>query len=432
MKKLSWPDFSGWSLQGAVHWLEDSIVTLSGPAIAISGIVAGVDILTGGTLMRQQGWLSYVWAIALLITLDFQVLVLASRARRIYQGNALLRRKVGEIILIVTVAAAISYVSVQMQSIMARMQEDGPHATIAASAAELGIDNNALIWERSALVLTLIFLSGWTKESNAANDHRRVLVSAVPTTEQIIEALSPVIVEKLSQLSVTLTDDTVTKVTEKLSQTVTGDTEKLSQKLVSLSREMTELSQKVTVPVPENTLDVTVILERLSREMAQIRVTVTEEVTREMTEQVTRLSREMTEQVTQLSVTVTEEVSREMTEQFVPMIEERVTRDSDSDSVARLIEEALSKVKAPLPEPVLFEQRAPRVSQMTARKSVTVTKNLDDSVRNNVLETAYQAMLRDGGKISGRELSQRTGIGRNIAIAWFKIRHGVTNDSDEE
>lgn len=69
------------NLKTAVHHLEDSIITLSGPALTISGIIAGVDLLTGGHLLQSSGWLSTTWAICLLLTLDFQVLSLGDRAR---------------------------------------------------------------------------------------------------------------------------------------------------------------------------------------------------------------------------------------------------------------------------------------------------------------------------------------------------------------
>jgi len=56
--------------------LEDAIITLSGPALAISGIIAGVDLLTGGHILQQSPALALAWAICLLLTLDFQVLAL--------------------------------------------------------------------------------------------------------------------------------------------------------------------------------------------------------------------------------------------------------------------------------------------------------------------------------------------------------------------
>jgi hypothetical protein len=148
------------NLREATNRLEDGIIILSGPALAISGILAGVDLLTGGTMMTHTTWLQFAWAITLLISLDFQVLALGARAHRIYQ-----RRGWWELVLAIVIAAAISYVSIQMQSIIARANSAG--LDIATATAQLGINPIALIWERSALVLVLIFLAGWLRETES-------------------------------------------------------------------------------------------------------------------------------------------------------------------------------------------------------------------------------------------------------------------------
>jgi hypothetical protein len=166
------------SLKGAVTRLENAIVTLSGTALAISGIIAGIDLLTGGSMFKNVGWLSLTWAICLLLTLDFQVLVLGSHAKRIYNGDKHACKKFFEILAIVAIAAAISYVSIQMQSIIARSQavvtstdsggHQATHATsIDQATRDMGINPIALIWERSSLVLVLIFMSGCLREEQA-------------------------------------------------------------------------------------------------------------------------------------------------------------------------------------------------------------------------------------------------------------------------
>src|ERR1700730_1330466 len=103
------------SLRTIVASLEDGIIVLSGPALAISGIIAGVDLVTGGNILKSISWLALVWAITLLLTLDFQVLALGVRAHRVYtSADKSTRRKVVEIAIAVLIAAAISFVSIQM------------------------------------------------------------------------------------------------------------------------------------------------------------------------------------------------------------------------------------------------------------------------------------------------------------------------------
>jgi hypothetical protein len=160
MFKRSW---KAPSLKHAVASLEDGIIVLSGPALAISGIIAGVDLVTGGNVLKSISWLGLVWAITLLLTLDFQVLALGVRAHRVYSSGKPAGQKVVEILLVVLIAAAISFVSIQMQSIIARVNAEAG-LSIDQAAAQLGINTIALIWERSTLVLVLIFMSGWLRE----------------------------------------------------------------------------------------------------------------------------------------------------------------------------------------------------------------------------------------------------------------------------
>ena len=225
------------SLRSAVYALEDAVITLSGPALAVSGIIAGVDLLTGGTMLKDVGWLSMAWAICLLLTLDFQVLALGARAHRIYLSGKGLWRKAGEIALAFLMAAGISSVSIQMQSIIAIMNSE-TRASIASAAAQLGINLIGLTWERSALVLVLvlIFLSGWFRESeqkhkastvervnaaNAANVH--------PNTDTTSEAITQ-LVQQVQQLVVSVTQitTTVTEVKTSVRQITQGQGEQHS------------------------------------------------------------------------------------------------------------------------------------------------------------------------------------------------------------
>ena len=85
------------------------------------------------------------------------------RAHRVYSSGKHAGQKVVEILLVVLIAAAISFVSIQMQSIIARVNAE-TGLSIDQAAAQLGINTIALIWERSTLVLVLIFMSGWLRE----------------------------------------------------------------------------------------------------------------------------------------------------------------------------------------------------------------------------------------------------------------------------
>jgi len=182
------------SLNTSVTHLEDAVITLSGPCLAVSGIIAGVDLVTGGHMLQQIAWLSLAWAITLLLTLDFQVLSLGARAHQVYLSDKATRRKMFEIVLAVVIAAAISYVSVQMQSIIAR--SNSASLDISTATMQLGINPIALIWERSALVLVLIFMSGWFREVKQSVS----TVSQPETPSTISDEVMQTILSKLAKL----------------------------------------------------------------------------------------------------------------------------------------------------------------------------------------------------------------------------------------
>lgn len=208
------------TLKDATNKLEDAIITLSGPALAISGIIAGVDLLTGGNMLKQASWLSLTWAICLLLTLDFQVLSLGARAHKAYlSAEKLTRRKVCEIVIMVLIAAAISYVSVQMQSIIARSNSAG--LDISTATVQLGINPIALIWERSALVLVLIFMAGWFREESPVRSDHTLIAPANSATDEAIKLLAEQV--SILAMSVTQITTTVTEVKTTVATITQGD-----------------------------------------------------------------------------------------------------------------------------------------------------------------------------------------------------------------
>lgn len=157
------------TLKQHVRSLEENIITISGPALAISGVIAGIDVLTSNIIRTNfpmvGNVLGVVWAFCLMISLDFQVLTLGVKASRLYRdANKKGWAKFGEVLLCVLFACAISYVSVQMGTIFAQSLGMGSTFTIEDAEAHLGINPIWLFYERSALVMLLIFMSGWLRD----------------------------------------------------------------------------------------------------------------------------------------------------------------------------------------------------------------------------------------------------------------------------
>ncbi|SRR6266849_811888 len=178
------------TLASRVTWLENGIVVISGPALAVSGIVAGVDLLTGGHLLAGFNWLvTLIWAVTLMLTLDFTVLILGVQARRVVATEKNGWALVGKVALAVAIAGAISFVSIQMQSIIARVNAEA--IPIDQAAGQLGISMIQLTWERSCLVLFLIFMSGWLRQDKTDGEGT-VAAVASPESKPVTVVEAPV------------------------------------------------------------------------------------------------------------------------------------------------------------------------------------------------------------------------------------------------
>ncbi len=242
-------DTSSWSLKGIVNRLEDGVITLSGPALAISGIIAGVDLLTGGSMLKI-GWLSFIWAACLMLTLDFQVLVLGARAHQVYQSaDKGGWRKCWEILLICLIAAAIASISVQMQAIVSKANSQTPTLSIDQAAAAIGVSLNWLIWERSALVLVLIFHSGWFKERSTEVQSGVQAVQSSLSIDQVLEQVQKSNQEFLGQV--------LNQVLEQVNRLNRETMERLEQgQLNRLETVMERTFERVTVSLVQQTQSV--------------------------------------------------------------------------------------------------------------------------------------------------------------------------------
>src|SRR5579859_2109780 len=191
------------SLPQKVRKLEEAIITISGPALATSGIIAGIDILTNNIIAKYAPTVGaiagVVWAVCLMLTLDFQVLTLGVRAHRIYSGSDKKGvQKFFEILLVCTIAAALAYVSLQMGSIFAKMI--GTTLSIEQAELQLGINSIALIYERSAMVMLLIFMSGWLRDIEAPDNAQMNIATPAPAESSLSQADMQTILAALSEV----------------------------------------------------------------------------------------------------------------------------------------------------------------------------------------------------------------------------------------
>jgi hypothetical protein len=393
------------SLKALVKKLENSIITLSGPAIAISGIIAGIDLLTGGTMFKSVAWLSLTWAICLLLTLDFQVLMLGAKAKRVYDSNKNWKRKAGEIIIIVLIATAISSVSVQMQSIIARTQatttytdRTGQHTrnlTIDEATRDMRIDPIALIWERSALVLILIFMSGWLRDEDhqddQANNNGMTSQSSMPAAldySQIAQAIMPLLTPQLNGLKATIVAEIKPLIPATLPAPEPLNYQELAQHMASL-----------VAPAPTSEpLD----YQTLATQVAQL---VAPAPTSEPLDY-TKLAQQVAQIVAPAPLDY-----QEIARSIAPLLKPQFTE------VRRFIIEevkaAMPQLVAPAPVPMLEAGATPGQDDETLEQ------------RDARLESTYQEMraTNNGKRVSGRQLADRTKVNRTYCTKWLINSH---------
>jgi hypothetical protein len=155
-----------------------------------------------------------------MLSLDFQVLALGCRAHRLYHATDKPGlQKWAELVLIVAIAAALAYVSLQMHSIFARVT--GASVSIEVGQAQLGINPIHLIWERSALVMVLIFMSGWLRGSQQQGEQgeQGQTVPAVPPAadlSDLIERLDERYAQRMQTTIETITEILVERTIERV------------------------------------------------------------------------------------------------------------------------------------------------------------------------------------------------------------------------
>lgn len=127
-----------------------------------------------------------------------------------------------------------------------------------------------------------------------------------------------------------------------------------------------------------------------------------------------------------LMTEVTQQVTQAVSQQPLPTID----YDTLVGQLAPMVDTAIAAQIAALasqhaaPQAQLDAAPARRPAQLPR---ATVTPVTDEQK----LEEAYQTALSQGGKVSGRGLSEMTGINRNKTASWLKNRQSVTDEAEQ-
>jgi hypothetical protein len=145
----------GW-IAGFLRWLEELIVLLSGPLLMAGLGIGLVALLSDGALLLTAPWLLYAWAISQTVGVDGQLVGAWYRV-----SVAIARRRWGAAVAFVALGALLAYVAYIAALVFATQQTYG--LTTAHALSRLGMNSTSWLWQRSAVSVLLVCLSGYLR-----------------------------------------------------------------------------------------------------------------------------------------------------------------------------------------------------------------------------------------------------------------------------
>jgi hypothetical protein len=148
------------------HWLEEFVVILSGPFLTVGLGIGLVDLLSDGALFLTAPWLLYAWAIAQTVGVDGQLVGTWARV-----GHAWRRQQWGTVAGFMLLGFLLAYVGFVAALVFAFQQTY--QLSTAGALAKLGFDTVSWLWQRTAVSVGLVCLSGllrYTKPKTVVKD----------------------------------------------------------------------------------------------------------------------------------------------------------------------------------------------------------------------------------------------------------------------
>jgi hypothetical protein len=141
------------AIAGFFHWLEEFLVILSGPFLTAGLGIGLVDLLSDGALFVNVPWLLYVWAVAQTVGVDGQLVGTWARV-----GRACRKRAWWAAVGFACLGLLLAYVGFVAALVFAYQQ--AYHLTTAGALGKLGFDTVSWLWQRTAVSVGLVCLSG--------------------------------------------------------------------------------------------------------------------------------------------------------------------------------------------------------------------------------------------------------------------------------
>jgi hypothetical protein len=161
-------------IAAVLRWLEELVVLLSGPLLMAGLGIGLVALLSDGALLVTAPWLVYVWAISQTVGVDGQLVGAWYRV-----SLAVSRRRVGVAIAFAVLGLILAYVAYVAALVFATQQ--AYRLTTGQALTHLGMDSTSWLWQRSAISVLLVCLSGYLryraprKQAQSLDERKRAI-----------------------------------------------------------------------------------------------------------------------------------------------------------------------------------------------------------------------------------------------------------------
>ncbi len=148
-----------------LRWVEELVVLVSGPMLTVGLGIGLVSLLSDGALLVSAPWLLYAWAISQTVGVDGQLVGTWYRV-----SVAVSKRRWGVVLAFALLGLALAYVG-YIGALVFAMQQ-AYHVTTAQALAKLGMDATTWLWQRAAVSVFLVCLSGYLRYRAPRQDTR--------------------------------------------------------------------------------------------------------------------------------------------------------------------------------------------------------------------------------------------------------------------
>ena len=171
------------AIAACLRWVEELVVLVSGPMLTVGLGIGLVSLLSDGALLVSAPWLLYAWAISQTVGVDGQLVGTWYRV-----SVAVSKRRWGVVCAFIVLGVALAYVG-YIGALVFAMQQSY-HLTTGQALARLGMNATTWLWQRAAVSVFLVCLSGYLRYRAPRQDTRTLAEKRQALHDQMeLEAL---------------------------------------------------------------------------------------------------------------------------------------------------------------------------------------------------------------------------------------------------